>query len=539
MGLSDPGADESLLHWAQQSLMASRQRLQAETSWLIGLAPSRVRVILTELRHGNSERLIAELRSTSGLVRANLASQLVDAYPSRSLIEALIDAYDQIDAGEIVETINAERTVAGFPAVGPNLVEEALASTRSRHLDAALRAVIKNEHPGRLMTQLVEPRLEAQGPARDFLETLAERYDSWSGPTLSRFEERLDAVIARLRRDTKDAAALKEIVAILKDWDEYSQPRQLIFKGKQLDEPRSGAIYGKLRDLVLWLANDRNEYRRALVISQAMLLTFPELPSVIGQVPEDIEALKGLARQAEESALFGELMEAVEDAKECLTLAAEIERGAFGPAGGGVAGRLYAAFAKAACGAVGQEQADLAWLAIRHVAIEIHNEHQETKAALQLIVAIRSFDQARPSTETSDRLREDDAALRRELLWPEIAKLSQAGRWKHALERLRELEVASESAAERQKIVTLRQELERRRNGVIRRRIFWGMAAAILGAIWIGSLDPQSTRPRSPTAPSASRSRTSLPAQGERSASAGAASSKLEKFSRRSGTIGS
>jgi hypothetical protein len=426
---------------------------------------------------------------------------MVETHPSRILIEALIGAYDEIETGEISDTINTERTVAGFPAVGSHLVEEVLASTRSRHLDAALGAVTRNEHPGRLMTQMVEARLERQGSARDFIEALAERYDRWAGLALSGLEERLDAAVARLRRHTKDAAALEDIVVILKDWDEYSQPRQLIFKSKHLDEPRSGVIYGKLRDLVLWLANDRNEYRRALVISQVLLRTFPELPSVIDQVPGDIEALKELARQAEETALFGELMEAVEEAKGCLSLGAEVEQGAFGPGGFGVAGRLYAAFAKAARRAVGQEQADLPWLAIRHLATEIHNQHQETKAALQLIVAIRSFDQARPSADTSDRLRDDDAALRRELLWPEIADLSKNGRYREALSRLRELEGASESATERQKIVTLRQELERRRNGVIRRRIFWGVAAAVLLAVWLGSQDSQPTRPRSPTVP--------------------------------------
>jgi hypothetical protein len=203
-------------------------------------------------------------------VRANLSAQLINAHAGDSLIQTLIGAYDEIEPREIAETINAERAVAGFPAVGSHLVEDALATARSRHLDAALGAVIKAEHPGRLMTQLVETRLDVQGPSRDFIEALAERYDGWSGPILSEFEERLDATILRLRQNPKDAAALKAIVVLLKDWDEYSQPRQLIFKHKHLDEPRSRAVYGKLRDLAIWLANERNEYRRALVISQAL-----------------------------------------------------------------------------------------------------------------------------------------------------------------------------------------------------------------------------------------------------------------------------
>ena len=113
--LRDPDADESSLHRAQQSLMAPRPRLQAEISWLIGLAPSRVRAIVAALRHDDREALTSELQSTAGLVSANLAAQMVVAHPSRSLIDILIGAYDAIDPGEIAETINAERAAAGFP----------------------------------------------------------------------------------------------------------------------------------------------------------------------------------------------------------------------------------------------------------------------------------------------------------------------------------------------------------------------------------------------------------------------------------------
>ena len=259
--------------------------------------------------------------------------------------------------------------------------------------------------------------------------------------------------------------------------------------------------------LALWLANERNEYRRALVISQALLLTFPELPSVIDQVPEDIETLKDLARQAEDSALFGELMEAVEKAKNCLTLAAEIERGAFGPGGGGTAGRLYTAFARAARGAKGHEQADLPWLGIRHLALEIHNEHQETKAALRLTVIVLSLVEAKPSAELAETLREDEVTLRRELLWSEAFALAKASRWTAALERLGEIEPLAADAAERQRIETIRRQLERRRKGVIGRRIAWATAAAVIAFIWLANLDWRPTPPRA----AADRLRPALP----------------------------
>ena len=95
----------------------------------------------------------------------------------------------------------------------------------------------------------------------------------------------------------------------------------------------------------------------------------------------------------------------------------------------------------------------------------------------------------KPSAELAERLREDEATLRRELRWSDAFALAKAGRWTAALERLRELETLATDAAERQRIETLRRQLEQRRNGVTRRRIGWGVAAAVIGLFWLANLD--------------------------------------------------
>ena len=342
--------------------------------------------------------LDAALRSASGLLRANLAAQTVAMNPYLRIVATLIEAQNEIQPATVTELINAERRVAGFPQVEQILVEQALAGVRSKHIEAALGAVTAAEHAGRFMTELIECRLDAEGPCRDFLERLAERYDSWSGPPLHRVEEQLDAAIALIRANTNDPAALKQISACLTIWDEYSQPRQLIFQAKHLDEPRSKAIYGKLRDLALWLANEKKCFEQALLVSRVLLRTFPELPSVIDQVSTDIETLEELVEEAEHITLFAELAAAIEAAKkDPVELSWSIHRGHFAPGGSGIAGRLYRAFAEAAMKAVDHERADLPWLIIRQLSIELHNERQETESALRLAAAIREFAGAKPS----------------------------------------------------------------------------------------------------------------------------------------------
>jgi hypothetical protein len=355
--LADPAADEGRVRRAQQNLMAPRPRLQAELAWLIGVAPSRAQAILGALSRDDLDALISALPDAPGLARANLAAHLAHQRPSKMIIETLIAAYDEIAHDELTAIINAERVVARLPRVPADLVDELLRTVREQHLEAAQEAIIADSHPGRLMTRLVEGWLDAESPARDFLEALAERYDRWSTPVLGRIEERLDAAADRLRAHPKRGEALEEIVRTLSEWDEYSQPRQLLFGQKRLDEPRAKRLADKLRSLAVWLANERQEYQRALVISKALLVVFPELPSVHATLQDDLQTLEGLVRQSEETALLADLSGAVETARACPSFGSEIERGDFGPVGCGVSGRLYTASVNAARRAVGHEHA--------------------------------------------------------------------------------------------------------------------------------------------------------------------------------------
>jgi len=504
--LADTAADEDRLRRAQQSLIALRPRLQAEVAWLIGLAPSRAQAILAALGRDDLNALTSTLPALPALSRANLAAHLAHHRPSEAIVRTLIEAYDEIVHDELTGLINAERAVARLPSVAADLVQEVLRAIRESHLEAAQAAVIADPHPGRLMTRLVESWINAEGQARDFLEALAERYDRWSAPILGRIEERLDAAADRLRAHPKRGEALEEIVRALVEWDEHSQPRQLLFGHKRLDEPRSRGLADKLRSLAVWLANEQQEYQRALVITKALLVTFPELPDVDAQLQKDVKTLEELVRQSEETKLLADLTDAIEAARDCATLGREIECGNFGPGAGGVAGRLYAAFAKTVRRAMGHEHADLPWHAVRQLAIELHNEHKETEAAFRLITAIRSFTKPQPSPEIADRLQEDEATLRRELLWREVRVLIEARRWTVARERLRALEALAAEPAQRQEIAAVREEIRRRRSGMVKRRIAWTAVAAFFGVIWLANLDSPSPPSRAANPPARSSS---------------------------------
>ena len=89
----------------------------------------------------------------------------------------------------------------------------------------------------------------------------------------------------------------------------------------------------KLRDLALWLGNERQEYRRALVVTKALLTTFPELPGIRCHAPGGRQSPgaagaavggNGPARGAQPCGRSGERLPDTGN---------EVERGDFGPEG--------------------------------------------------------------------------------------------------------------------------------------------------------------------------------------------------------------
>jgi hypothetical protein len=70
-----------------------------------------------------------------------------------------------------------------------------------------------------------------------------------------------------------------------------------------------------------------------------------------------------------------------------------------------------------------------------------------------------------------------------------------------ALERLRALAALAADTAERQQVAAVREEIRRRRSGMVRRRIAWAALAAFLGVIWLANSDSRPSLSRAANPP--------------------------------------
>lgn len=297
--VTDSPGDESKLQTAKNALVAPVKRLPEELSSLWGVPPDEWnRWLSTE----NPEKW-SEL--PSNVARINLAAHFCSlagegGYSDdfrRAALDSVIESRDSFL--DMPAAIEAARKKAGMPARLNGHFQEALRAVLEKHRQAAMRAIESARHPGKIMTGIVENWQYDKTASGKFVGDLARDYDRWTIPKLRPIEENILKAIEMLQRDSRAENPLDDIDRLLAEWDEYSQPVQLIKEAKAIDDPRSKELGSKLRSLVVYLANEREEYAAALRITDALHRTFPELPDFARQLASDMKELRKLsAKQA-------------------------------------------------------------------------------------------------------------------------------------------------------------------------------------------------------------------------------------------------
>jgi len=515
--------DERKLLEAQHALMASKPRLHAELSWLLDVAPARVNSILNSLQKATGTAEAATLlEELPGLARANLAADLcgrlepaepraqpaVDggAHLPLDPLDELVVAQADIDPPLVLKAVNTARVLAGFPQLDLALVQEGLKAIREQHRNAALELIFATSHPGKRMTQIVDEFLHEDNYIFGFVEDLVERFDARCSERFRVIEDSIRAAETRLRENPheqwpllrpppKDSAS-GQITQRLAEWDEYSQPRQLVYQAKGLDESRSRILYKSLRDLCVWLANEEHAYQPARQITQALSEAFSELPSVASQSAKDLPALGELLAQEGLAEAMRPLITAIEEVHERPMRIGGSALRHLKPDGHGLAGRLYMAFEESVRRTRGSQSEEAPWLAIRNLAIEINNEMEMPHVALALLEMTEQCRTGVPPAETARQLREDLETVRRNLL----SKALREGDLRRSQELSERLAAVTENPDTRAQITATRDAIRRQ---ITSRRWKWlGGGAVGLFVIWVLVEDPGGQdRPAMPSAP--------------------------------------
>lgn len=407
----DGEVDEHDLMLAQKDLMASKSRLKAELSWFPNLNPKKANEIADLVRSENYKALKEALPTLDGLSRANVSAYLcAEKQGTKKFLHHLFEAQSQFDTATILNDVNGNPSLAGFPSVDQSLIEESVEGLTSSHAEAALTYISSAKHPGNVFTVIVEKYIDEE-EIKPFIDAVAEKYDSWVISKLRDYEDEINDLIEKMKLGGPTEESIEKITAQLEEWEKYSQPLQLIYQAKSLDEKRAKELYLNMRDVFLWLANDNDDYELSLKFAQSLRVIFKALPSVSAQIEEDIQSLGDLVEEAKKdkdlSGLIEKLVEVLENEEDFCN---SFMKGNFCSNGSGLAGELYEEFITAVKNTKGKEHEDSPWLIMRKIAIKLNNENEKPKIAAKILIALEN---ASPPKSVQDILALDTATIKK------------------------------------------------------------------------------------------------------------------------------
>lgn len=290
---------------ARSALTNPRSRLTAEVAWLPGVAPRRAAQLLDGLL-----RSPMSMRRETGLptlARCNLLAAAFDGVTADTdadelalFIRELAVAVDTLNAEEVLQDINADRTVSGFPLVkGVDLVHEEISERQRAYKDAIKMALdrLPSETLLDAMTEIVAAATAGGNePAPALIDELVDSYAIEVQSVLEKEAESVKRLIAtgRERVDSGEGAVttiVERLERVARNFDRLAQPIQLSAKARGMDHELSHDLALSIRSLAIDLFNDHDMLASSQRLTALLRELFAELPEVSERIAADIRAL--------------------------------------------------------------------------------------------------------------------------------------------------------------------------------------------------------------------------------------------------------
>jgi peptidoglycan hydrolase-like protein with peptidoglycan-binding domain len=506
--IADQAASEAELSAAREALVNPRQRTSAELSFLLDTPPREVAAIYAALKQNSSlADLVRIADRLAPLSQANLLTHIAAQRPSTAdLLFALVDAHARIDPKTVHAKLESTRKAAGITVPSIDSVRDELHLLLSSHAKAAISGFPSSKaaaYPVEECTKRV--LVTADSDRIDALDGLVRAFAQAIAPDLRQLEEQIRSAGETLRGCPNDVGLIDPIAGSLRDWIKLARPIVELDAHKGRDEERARLLFNEVRGLAIDLFNKHDSFHAALSISNIAAEVFHLLPRALEQLKEDLAILE--ERSAE--AFVVPLRKWIDELSKW-TIVKDLEIGGFGHSSVRQAKELWIRFLSAAKETQQTKAAELPWVFLRNLAIDINNEESSPLAAKAILEGlIRCAHDIPLSEAVLEKINEDLRDVRRNLREKEMIEDIQANRITPALEGIYELLKLTKSSDDRVALTRLKDQLERRRTG---RYLKWG-AFAVVGAIVLyasisGNQSPRTnySNDRPPTRPPANYS---------------------------------
>jgi tetratricopeptide (TPR) repeat protein len=509
--VEDGVAPADVLQRAQQTLLTPKLRVEAEIGGFLDVSPQLSNRVIAKLKAGAGRSEFEGLfGSLHALPRSSVLAHLGAQFPlaAGELFE-LLEAQATISAGSIYEAIVEAREEAGFGKVDLETITAALEQLKERQIKAVVNTLICETAFAATFSAFVKRVLAAGDPS---LVTNLDKYISVYGhaaaPELSRRREAVVTACDALRSDTNNETAINSIERTLREWNEIGNPLQLFESHMHREDALARDLYLHVRDLCLWLANEKNLYLTAQKITRACADVFKDLPRAIEQIKGESALLAKLHSEKTAVTLLEPLSQACEEAQQNHRgLERALLHKGFGPASRGTAKTLYEKFVHAIGVTKATEVSDLPWRLVREVAISLNNDSKSPWAAAAIINGLVDFFSfQRPSAEIVQMLERDQQASRKVIIETKLEGSLSAGHLAEAETLVGQLLALEQDEEKIAAIKVLQATISQRRRARNIKIGLWVAAGAVVLTFIVANQDNRPSYTPPPPAPRSSPS---------------------------------
>ena len=302
--------DMSVCVEARSVLTNPRRRLAAELSWFPGVSIKQMRTVVKELESQElTPETLERLPALAGFnaILAYLASGVkMSLKEQESIIFALAQNYDAIKPETIMNIINEDRSISGFPEITDLVVvqdEIAELKNSAMHNLQEMFSSVSLVQQNKLMLNLMS-RCEKQKKNYLLIDDVIDNiYALEVQKNIESIKAKVESAIKDVEKSStsksKISTAVDNLISELKDFDDIMQPIQLSTQKRGLEHDITRDIAIQVRKVCLLLGR-RNMLNYAEKITEAMNDYFREVDSIETLTSKDLEQIRRIRKTDKE-----------------------------------------------------------------------------------------------------------------------------------------------------------------------------------------------------------------------------------------------
>lgn len=318
--------DSETCLYAQNELINLGKRLHAELDWFIELDKEQLRNIQERVENGE-EIQTDELNSLSKLNATlyNFTLSLEDdIFELGYAILDIDEQYSNLNTDEITNNLNNSRSAAKIALASEKDVSEEINNKRFdiRQIISGKLSVLDRDAYIELVTMLAEKYIVDEDYEDGIiLSDVVDQYEVQMQSNIEESTERIEKHITHIQQLVNDDAINENVNTLIHQvqiWDKMVQPLQLKSQASGMSHAISEQLGIHLRNLALYLHNEKSKTKEALTLVDAMKDVFAELGDFFDLFDSDADALNDLLQGEKDAKEIVAELEAIQKQAESL-----------------------------------------------------------------------------------------------------------------------------------------------------------------------------------------------------------------------------